>query len=119
MLFSPQIFFSPRRLIFTSYVEFGTPVSNLFCFLKSVEWLKSYGHLTNQKTSFGAGFKKVSPYQPKEGLKLKNYIIRQGQTFSVLAQTWHTGSLGQVFRRDFFVWLKNRNGQDMDKNGQK
>ena len=89
------------------------------CFLKSVELLQSYGHLTNHKTGFWAGFKKVSPYQPKEGLKLKNYKIRQEQTFSDLAQAWHTGSLGQVFRRDFFVWLKNRNGQDIDKNGQK
>ena len=37
------------------------------------------------------------PEQKKQGKEIK-----QGKTFLDLAQTWHTGSLGQVFRREFF-----------------
>ena len=33
--------------------------------------------------------------------------ILQPQTFPVLAQTWHTGSLGQVQQKIIFVWTKN------------
>ena len=70
----PPKFFWPRRLIFVSLVEFGTPVSNLFCFLKSIERLQSYSHHNIWKPVLGAGFK-------KEVLKLKKYKIRQGQNF--------------------------------------
>ena len=70
----PPKFFWPRRLIFVSLVEFGTPVSNLLCFLKSIERLQSYSHLNIWKPVLGAGFK-------KEVLKLKKYKIRQGQNF--------------------------------------
>ena len=46
-------------------------------------------------------------------------IFPKPQTLSDLAQTWHTGSLGQVQWTIFFVWPKNENGRDIAKNAQK